>query len=355
MHLKDWPARQSFFAINHSVVIINRPMKKIIIGVVVVLALIGIAGASYYMYFKESDYGVSKPPKDLRGLIIEPVAVPMNGKTFMVPNASTTINLDFVASTARRDYPMGRFTSSTGVAQTLVALDDFTSDFANNLRSVPIMVTEVENEIHYLAILEGEDMKHIATLPLGPRMKIQSVTRTGNQVTVNYNVHERFQALSEVPALATTAIFDIETQTVVQAGRDPRNETLVEVKSFVGEYLWKTTRYPDGRTVTPNKPDVFTMLFNANQISFGTDCNTGSATYKAETGSSTTFIVDTLASTKMFCEPGQEGEYFSMVQSITDYKETESGAIVFTLAGNAVMTFTPKEEMLEFASTTSNQ
>ena len=331
-------------------------MKKIIIGVVVALALMGIAGASYFFYFKESDYGVSKPPKDLSGLVIQPVAVPMKGRTFMVPNASsTTVTLDYVASTARRDYPMGRFTDSDGAPQTLVALDDFTSDYANNFRSVPLMVTAGDNQTYYLAILQGDEMKHIATLPLGTMIKIQSVTRLDNQVTINYFVHERVQALSEVPALATTAIFDIEAKTILQAGRDPRNEMLVEVKSFVGEYLWKTTKYSDGRTVTPNKPDVFTMLFNANQISFGTDCNTGSATYKAETGSSTTFIVDTMASTKMFCEPGQEGEYFSMVQSITNYTESISGAIVFTLADKAIMTFTPKVDELEFASSTSNQ
>ncbi len=331
-------------------------MKKIIIGVVAVITLIGIAGTSYYFYFKESDYGVSKPPKDLSELVIQPVAVPMKGRTFMVPNASSTmVTLNFVASTARRDYPMGRLTSKDGAAQTLVALDDFTSDYANNLRSVPLMVTEGDNKTYYVAILQGEEMKHIATLPLGSMIKIQSVTRTLNQVSVNYFVHERVQALSEVPALATTAIFDIEAKTIVQAGRDPRNETLVEIKSFVGEYLWKTTKYPDGRTVTPNKPDVFTLLFNANQISLGTDCNTGSAIYKAETGSSTTFTVDAIASTKMFCEPGQEGEYFSMVQSITDYSESVSGSIVFTLANKAVMTFTPKIDALEFASSTPNQ
>ena len=328
-------------------------MKKIIIGVVVILALIGIAVVGYYFYFKESDYGVSKPPKDISGLVIQPVAVPMKGKTFMVPNATTTtVTLDFVASTARRDYPMGRFTAPNGTPQTLVAFDDFTSDYANNLRSVPLMVTEGDNQTYYLAILQGEEMKHIATLPLGTMIKIQSVTRAENKVTVNYFVHERVQALSEVPALATTAIFDIDAKTIVQAGRDPNNETLVEVKSFVGEYLWKTTKYPDGRTVTPNKPDVFSLLFNANQISFGTDCNTGSATYKAETGSSTTFTVDVIASTKMFCEPGQEGEYFSMVQSITDYSQLNTGSIAFTLADKAVMTFTPKKETLPFASST---
>ena len=343
-----------FFAINQPVVIIIRRMKKIIIGVVGVLILIGIAGASYYFYFKESDYGESKPPKDLSGLVIQPVAVPMKGRTFMVPNATnTSVTLDFVASTARRDYPMGRFASAAGADQTLVALDDFTSDYANNLRSVPIMVTEAENETYFLAILEGEEMKHRASLPLGNRIKMQSVSRSGNQVTVNYFVHERFQAFSEVPALATTAIFDIEGKTIVQAGRDPRTETVEEVKYFVGDYLWKTTKYPDGRTVTPNKPNLFSMLFNANQISFGTDCNTGSATYKAEMGSTTTFTVDTIASTKMFCEPGQEGEYFSMVQSIKDYSESKNGAIVFTLADKAVMTFVPKEDSLEFAATSS--
>lgn len=332
-------------------------MKKIIIGVLGLLVVIGIGVASYYVYFKESDYGEQKPPKDLSGLIVEPAAVPMKGKTFMVPTASSTsVTLDFVASTAKRDYPMGRFTAAVGVtAQTLVALDNFTSEFVNNLRAVPIMVTLGEAETYYLAILQGEEMKHIASLPLGELIKIQSVTRAGNQITVNYFVHDRVQALSEVPALATTAIFDIEAKTIVQAGRDPRHETLIEVKSFVGEYLWKTTKYPDGRTVTPNKAEVFTLLFNANQISLGTDCNTGSAVYKAETGSTTSFTVDAIASTKMFCEPGQEGEYFSMVQSIRDYSESSNGSLIFTLSDKALMTFTPKQDGLEYASTTSRQ
>jgi heat shock protein HslJ len=347
----------SSFAIKYSVVIIKELMKKIIIAVVSLIVLAGAAGAGYYFFVYDDGKSDPRPPKDLTGIVVPPVEFPMKGKTFVVPNASTTtaVVLDLVSPTAKRDYPMARFTAADGVTVSqLVALDDFTTGLENNVRAVPIVVSNSEiDQLYYLAVLEGDDMTHTTSLPIGEMIKIQSVIREGNNVTVNYLVHDRVQELTEIPRVATAAIFDIVAKTVVQAGRTPKTETYVETKSFVGEYLWEETITADGSIVTPGKPDTFTLLFDANRISLGTDCNSGSATFSADSGSSTKFTVDAIAQTKMFCESAQEGEYFGMIAKITNYDENTDGTLTFDLNDGASMVFVPKVKKLEFAATST--
>ncbi len=332
-------------------------MKKIIIAVVTLIILAGVAGAGYYFYIYDDGKSDPRPPKDLTGIVVPPVEFPMKGKTFVVPNASTTTSvvLDLVSPTAKRDYPMARFTGSDGVTVSqLVALDDYTTPFQNNVRAVPIMVSSSEiDQSYYLAILEGDDLTHTVSLPIGDMIKIQSVTREGNNVTVNYLVHDRLQEVTEIPRVQTTAIFDVVSKSVVQVGRTPKTETYVETKSFVGEYVWEKTSNADGTEVTPLKPDTFTLLFDANRISLGTDCNTGSATFTAASGSSTTFTVDAIAQTKMFCESAQEGEYFGMIAKITNYDEASDGTLTFELSDGGSMVFVPKVKKLEFAATST--
>lgn len=331
-------------------------MKKIylVVGLVVMLV---IGAGVYFFYNSESDYGPAKPPKDLTNVIVQPVQFPMKGKTFTVPNMpESTVVLDLVSPTAKRDYPMGRFTTNSGtssVSGTLVALDDFTSSFENNKRAVPISVsTSTQSNLYYLAILEGEDMHHLASLPIGDHIKIMSVTRSGDQISVNYLVHARGQLLDEVPEVQTTAIFDIGNTTIVQAGRTPATEEVVVVKSFSGKYLWKETRFTDGdRTVTPVTPDVFTLTFDANRISLGTDCNTGGAEFSVGTGSSTEFTVREISTTKMFCESAQEGEYFDMFKQVSSYTEAADGTLTLHFKDSAgSMIFTATTPPLEFES-----
>jgi heat shock protein HslJ len=134
----------------------------------------------------------------------------------------------------------------------------------------------------------------------------------------------------------------------------PKNEEYIEIKSFAGEYLWQDTTGSDGVKITPSTPDVFTLLFDANRISLGTDCNTGSANFVAESGSSTKFTVESIAQTKLFCAAGQEVEYFDMVAKISDYNEASDGTITFSLNDNGKMVFVPKVKKLEFAATSTD-
>jgi heat shock protein HslJ len=333
-------------------------MKKIIIAVVALLLVVAMVAAGYYFFTYDDGYGDPRPPKDLTGIVVPPVEFPLAGKTFVVPgvdaSSSSKVALDLVSPTATRDYPMARFTDSAGIMNMLVALDDFTTPSENNIRAVPIVVTSSEiAQSYYLAILEGDELNHTTSLPIGDMIKIQSVTRSGNLVTVSYLVHDRLQAVTEVPSIPTTAIFDVAGKQVTQMGRVPKNEEFIETKSFVGEYLWQETVASDGIKITPGKPDMFTLLFDANRISLGTDCNTGSANFSASSGSSTKFTIEAIAQTKMFCDSSQEGVYFEMISKITNYQESSDGTLIFTQKDNGKIIFTPKTKKLEFAATST--
>ena len=330
-------------------------MKKVAL-VIAVLIIVGlIALSAYYFLGTKNKYGEAPTPKDLTGVIVPPVTYPLKGKTFVVPNTENIlVTLDLVAPSAKRDYPMARYEVGDGVNRgTLVALDDFVTELSSGRRAVPIVVNQGgSGEFFYLAIFtdDGTNIQHIASLPLGDRIKVERIAIEGSKVTVTYFVHDRGQAMAELPTVETVAIFDIASLQVLQAGRIPQTESYTESKQFSGKYLWYETTYNDGRKVVPAKPDVFTLIFNANQIQLGTDCNSASAAFSATVGSSTTFSIEPLSSTKMFCESSQETEYFKMFESVATYAENSNGSIEFTLEDGSVMRFTPVTEVIEYES-----
>jgi len=330
-------------------------MKNFVI-IVCFLALFAAAGGGAYLAMSKLGNNLIDTPFEPIGDSAPAVLVgsTLQGKTMTVPDllgVSATLNL--VAATARRDNPMGRFVSADGVVSgTLIAFDDFITDGNNNRQAVPIAVNQSgTGEFYYLAILEGDDMKHATSLPIGDRIKVESVTQTGNLVTVQYLVHNRGQVLAEAPSISTTAIFDIAAGTIVQAGRNPATEEVIIIKTFAGKYFWLETTKADGTKVTPSKPDTFTLIFEGGNLSLGTDCNSAGAPYSVGTGSSTEFKISELVATKMFCESSQEGMYFDTMRTVATYKEALDGTLTFGFRDTTdTITFTPAIKKLEFSA-----
>lgn len=329
-------------------------MKKIGIVALIGLCVLAAGIAAAYFFLNEMP-GITAPVAPTETVVTVSNEVSFKGKLFSVPPGDgLTTTLDLLSPTTRRDYPMGRYQSADGLVQgTLVVLDEFVSSYENNIRAVPIAVNEGgSGEFFYLAVLEGDDMRHATSLPLGDRIKITSVMRAGDQVTVNYNIHDRNQAMAEAPSVSTTAIIDIATGVVVQAGRNPATETVIVTKNFTGAYLWVDTTYTDGKVVKPVDPKRFMLTFDANRLVLETDCNTGGATFTAGAGTSTVFTVDAIAATKMFCQSNQESEYFAMFTQVREYTESLDGTLTLSLVEpTGSMTFSPKMSVLEFDST----
>ena len=329
-------------------------MKKILIFVIVLVLLLGGAGAAGYYFLvlqKQPDHSIIVV--DSAQMPVAPPAFSLANRVFVVPDMNgVTTTLNLVAPTASRDYPMGRFIATDGVGQgTLVAVDAFVSPYENSRRAVPIAVNAGgSGEFYYLAVLEGDEMRHATSVPIGDRIKITSVTRSGDQVTISYYVHDRNQPLAEVPTVSTTAIVDIATGALIQAGRNPATEEVVITKNFTGKYRWVKTTLASGQVVTPLVADRFVLTFDTNQLSLETDCNTGGTTFTVGTGSSTSFTVGAIATTKMFCTSSQEADYFAQIGKVANYHETTNGTLTLQAADGATMEFAPIKSKLEFES-----
>ena len=324
--------------------------KKIIIAAIFLLLVSGAGVAAYFFLpaNAEDKYADAILPRDFSGQTVEPVAVPMKGHTFIVPTQSTstdvvTTDLNLVAPSATRNYPMGRFTLA-GQSGTLFALDSFTTDTVGGRLAVPIGVT-MGNEptMYYLAIMEVSttNKNHIASLPLDEAIRIRKVSLNGGEVSVEYQTHARGQSLAELPTENTTAILDIAREIVIQKGRQPRFEIVEKYKSFSGLYEWQETTLADGTVVTPVAPGEFTILFDGRRVRLETDCNSGSA--DLTTSTTTALSIGKVTATKRFCDSEQEDDYFTMVSDIISYEELPNGGYDFVLvADSGVMTFFPE-------------
>ena len=350
-------------------------MKKVLPVILFFILVIG-GGVGYYFLKPTNDYGPTRSPRDLSGIIVPPIVFSMKGREFIVPQiASTTatsseeitkVTLNLLSPSAKRDYPMARFEEKAGVGKgTLVALDNFTTEVVEGRQAVPLIVNFVgRGEFYYLAVLEtadnGSSTKHILSLPIGDRIKIKDVKNDGTLVSVTYLEHAREQAMAEIPVIETTAIYDLVNGKIVQEGRKPWLEEEVIVKSFTGEYLWQDTKMEDGASIKPIVPDKYTLKFDANNIILGTDCNTGGASFTAGHGTSTSFTISPVIATEKFCEATQETDYFSMFNKIVSYQEETDGTLIFTLSDKSIMTFIPRAKVLPYekkqteTSTTSN-
>ncbi len=102
--------------------------------------------------------------------------------------------------------------------------------------------------------------------------------------------------------------------------------------SLIGNvWVWQESTQTDGTTLTPNKPGVFTLEFNADGNLRGTtDCNGFSGQY-SEAGSSVSS--GPFAMTKMFCEGSQEMDFTNLITGTATFSIEEGTPATLTITG----------------------
>lgn len=101
--------------------------------------------------------------------------------------------------------------------------------------------------------------------------------------------------------------------------------------TLTGEtWVWAETIMNDDEYITPNKPGVFTLVFNEAEgsVTGTTDCNNFRGNYAAE---GDTIAFSDFASTLMFCEGSQEAEFVQMVSAANSYMITQEGKLALLL------------------------
>jgi len=323
-------------------------MKKLLIFWVLGLMVLGaLGGGGYYAYLQ------LQPKEDHTVIVVDttvgkpkPPEFSITGKVLVVPNmGGVTTTIDALFPTSRRDYPMGRFTSLDGKVQgRLVVYEDFVSPYFNNRRAVPISVnTGGAEEQYYLAILEGDALRHATSVAIGDRLKLTSISRQNEEVTLSYYIHDRHQAMEEIPLISTSAVVNIASGVLVQAGRNPATEETIADK-FTGKYFWVSTKYADGKVVKPDNLDYFALGFGPTNVVLETDCNTGGSPLTLGAGSSTTFKIGAVDITKKTCSSQYESEYFAMFGKVVSYTQSKDGKLTLTFDDGGTMQYIAESE-----------
>ena len=94
-------------------------------------------------------------------------------------------------------------------------------------------------------------------------------------------------------------------------------------------WRWQRAIYNDGRVITLNKPESFTLKFNNDgTFSATTDCNSAGGKYAAGNG---VISFTEVFSTLMYCEGSQESEFIQLLNNTSGYHFTSRGELVLDL------------------------
>lgn len=103
-------------------------------------------------------------------------------------------------------------------------------------------------------------------------------------------------------------------------------------------WQWERTQHNDGRTVTADAPDRFTLSFEAGgRVNIRADCNRGAGPYEIN---GNTMTMGPFASTKMLCPPGsKDSEFRRDLENVSGFTMVR-GQLGLALRSGGVIRFT---------------
>jgi len=106
-------------------------------------------------------------------------------------------------------------------------------------------------------------------------------------------------------------------------------------------WRWTGTQRPDGRRVTPDAPERYTLEFLADgNVQLRADCNRGSARYTA--GADRSLTLSPAAVTKMGCPAGsQDTEFLRQLREVGGYRFADGDLVLALHPDAGSMRFAP--------------
>lgn len=167
---------------------------------------------------------------------------------------------------------------------------------------------------------------------LGDRIAPQTTEVKDGLLTVNYADRAQNESFAVQPSFGKSLVLKLDPATlqfgeVVQnfeGEADPARMTL-----GMHTWTWISTKYSDGKTVTPKKEKAFTLTFKEkNTFSATTDCNGVGGSYVAKNEQ---VAFSDMISTMMYCDGSQEAEFTKMLTEAQGYHFTSKGELIFDL------------------------
>lgn len=322
-------------------------MNKLLL-IIGFLVICGIAIGSYLIFFSADNSKGKWRPIELPP---EPPVYESMANFIVTPpvgSSSEPVVLNKVFATSQANYPSTKFSfkgaSSSVVSGEVFVLDRYAHWGDDNTIAAPLAVqyTGSTTKWFHLVLFEkdGDKFNQTATFPLGEDLEISTTTRDGDRVTVAYEAHDVFQKKTEPPRLATEAIVDIKTKTLVQAGANTR---LVKPKKLakipLARYVWESTKPIEGEIISSPDKEIFQVEIDQSRFLLFTDCNTGSARY--ELGEEKSLTLKAMSISTKFCESDFEKTFFAMFEGINRF-ESEDGRLTLFAEDKTLYLYDPE-------------
>lgn len=170
-------------------------------------------------------------------------------------------------------------------------------------------------------------------LLLGDRIAPQTIeSGPGKQIIVNYAERAIGEPMTTPPSVGKSLrlILDIASMQFGEVAPDFEGEANPNQLTLgMKTWVWQKADYNDGRTITPKRPEAFTLTFsNDGSVAVGTDCNNVGGEYTRDDNHVT---ITNMRTTLMYCEDSQETEFMKLLQDITSFHFTGRGELIFEL------------------------
>lgn len=168
---------------------------------------------------------------------------------------------------------------------------------------------------------------------LGDRIAPQTTEKgSGKIIIVNYADRVPGQPFAIEPSVGKSVwlIFDSQALQFGEVEKDFEGEANPAVmKLTMKTWIWVSALYNDGTEIVPKKAGAFTVTFADNgKFTATTDCNSMIGSYHAN-GPEISF--SQIASTEMYCEGSQEGDFAKLLEKAQMYLFTSKGELVIDL------------------------
>jgi len=317
-------------------------MKKILIGIVVVMVVAGVFALWCYRAFQP--VAVTVPPPVATSTPIA-TTTPVEASTGSPKDATYTIEGNPVTLVnGMAETPAAP--SSTEVVHTEYFGNDASYDFNHDGRpdSVSLLTqsTGGTGVFYYVVAALNLPQGYLgsAGVRLGDRIAPQTTTvdDTTGVITVNYADRLPTEPFTAAPSIGKTLRlqFDASTRTLVPIASTTATTTATTLMGKKWE--WVRTTYTSGKVFTPKKASLFSLTFGTDgTVSGTTDCNSVGGPYT--TSGTSTLAFGALATTLMACEGSEESTFTALLGQVTGYTITSKGELHLSVqkpAGTAI-------------------
>jgi heat shock protein HslJ len=299
------------------------------IGLIVLLGIVGLVGAFYwvngYIYDQKQGYA----PSDYKDAeyIIDGTRIRLTDGVAEVPAAPGS------ASTITTRY------FGNGVTR------DLNGDGREDVAFILTQDGGGTGVFYYVVAALNTERGYVGSegLLLGDRIAPQTMEiGPGKSIIVNYADRAPGEDFAAQPSVGKSMrlILDPNYMQFGEVAQNFEGEADPNVmKLDMHAWTWVSALYNDGREIKPKQAGQFTLAFGTDgRFSAATDCNSVAGSYTTASDDQITF--SDMVSTRMFCEGSQESEFTALLENTASYHFTSRGELVLDLkADSGTVTF----------------